>query len=61
MWLGNHWRKKIYDCKIGGFMEKKCNCGPNCKCGCQEGKPCTCKEKETKKTCKRKCGCKKAK
>ena len=22
--------------------EKKCNCGPNCKCGCQEGKPCTC-------------------
>ena len=22
--------------------EKKCNCGPDCKCGCQEGKPCTC-------------------
>lgn len=22
--------------------EKKCNCGPDCTCGCQEGKECTC-------------------
>lgn len=19
-----------------------CTCGPNCTCGCQDGKPCTC-------------------
>jgi hypothetical protein len=25
--------------------EKKCDCGPDCKCGCQEGKECTCGEK----------------
>jgi flavodoxin len=35
--------------KIGGFMEKKCSCKKTCKCGCQEGKKCTCKD------CK--CGC----
>ena len=22
--------------------KSKCDCGPDCKCGCQEGKPCTC-------------------
>ena len=22
--------------------EKTCDCGPECTCGCQEGKPCTC-------------------
>lgn len=22
--------------------EKKCNCSPDCTCGCQEGKECTC-------------------
>ena len=22
--------------------ENKCNCGPECTCGCQEGKECTC-------------------
>ena len=33
----------------GGFMEKKCSCKKTCKCGCQEGKKCTCKD------CK--CGC----
>ena len=22
--------------------KKKCNCGPDCTCGCQEGKECTC-------------------
>lgn len=31
--------------------KKKCNCGPDCKCGCHEGKPCTCKDKNCK------CGC----
>jgi len=25
--------------------EKKCNCSPDCKCGCQEGKECTCEHK----------------
>ncbi|MBQ8481366.1 MAG: hypothetical protein IJ532_02390 [Alphaproteobacteria bacterium] len=25
--------------------EQKCDCGPDCKCGCQEGKECTCGEK----------------
>ena len=44
----------------GGFMEKKCNCKSTCTCGCQEGKPCTCKETDNKKTCKKKC-CKKSK
>ena len=29
-------------------MEKKCNCGPDCKCGCQEGKECTCKDEKCK-------------
>lgn len=29
--------------------EKKCDCGPDCKCGCQEGKECTCGDKG--------CGC----
>lgn len=24
--------------------KKKCGCGPDCKCGCQEGKECTCNE-----------------
>ena len=22
--------------------KKKCNCSPDCTCGCQEGKECTC-------------------
>ena len=22
--------------------KKKCNCGPDCTCGCQDGKECTC-------------------
>ena len=35
--------------KLEVFMEKKCSCKKNCKCGCQEGKKCTCKD------CK--CGC----
>lgn len=38
--------------------EKKCNCGPDCKCGCQEGKECTCGNKEcccSSKNCN--CGC----
>ena len=27
--------------------KKKCNCGPDCTCGCQEGKECTCEDKTT--------------
>ena len=43
-----------YDRRIN--MEKKCNCSKDCKCGCQEGKECTCKDKNCKdKNCK--CGC----
>ena len=39
----------------GGFMEeKKCNCGPECECGCQEGKECTC---EGKCKCDDDCNC----
>ena len=28
--------------------EKKCDCGPDCKCGCQEGKECSCGGKSCK-------------
>ena len=24
------------------YSERRCDCGPDCKCGCQEGKPCSC-------------------
>lgn len=24
--------------------ENNCNCSPDCTCGCQEGKECTCKD-----------------
>ena len=34
----------------GGNVKKKCNCGKDCKCGCNEGKECTCNGE-----CK--CGC----
>ena len=41
-------------------MNKKCNCSKDCKCGCQEGKPCTCKDKNCKCGCHegKKCTCK---
>lgn len=26
-------------------VKKECNCGPECTCGCNEGKPCTCEGK----------------
>ena len=56
---------KIIIKEIGGNMEKeKCNCGPDCTCGCQEGKECTCTDEkcnctdecECDDTCT--CGCK---
>ena len=34
--MGSHDNRHDY------HAEKKCDCGPDCKCGCQEGKPCTC-------------------
>lgn len=42
--------------------EKKCNCTPDCECGCQEGKECTCNEEchckdEEKCTCGCECDC----
>jgi|GEM_PF-1015061 len=30
------------DCKCGCHEGKECTCGPDCKCGCHEGKECTC-------------------
>ena len=36
--------------------ENKCNCTPECECGCQEGKECTCNE-ECKCDDKCECGC----
>ena len=45
--LIQHINKLIEEVNI---MEKeKCNCGPDCTCGCQEGKECTCNDE--------KCGC----
>jgi len=36
-------------------MEKeKCNCTPDCTCGCQDGKECTC---EGECTCDENCTC----
>ena len=37
--------------------ENKCNCGPDCTCGCQEGKECTCKDEKCKCGDKCICGC----
>ena len=39
--------------------EKKCSCGPDCTCGCQEGKECTCKDNNCKCGChdKKECTC----
>lgn len=34
--------------------DKKCNCSPNCTCGCQEGKECTC---NGECTCDDSCDC----
>ncbi|MBR1601045.1 MAG: hypothetical protein IJ677_05640 [Alphaproteobacteria bacterium] len=42
------------------IKEQKCDCGPDCKCGCQEGKECTCGEKNCHcgdKSCSCGCGC----
>ena len=30
------------DCSNDSCGKKSCNCGPDCTCGCQEGKECTC-------------------
>ena len=35
--------------------EKKCNCSPDCTCGCQEGKECTCTDEKC--NCDEKCTC----
>ena len=37
--------------------KKKCDCGPNCTCGCQEGMECTCNG-ECKCGPECTCGCK---
>lgn len=37
--------------------EKKCNCGPDCTCGCQEGKECTCHDEACKCGCGEECHC----
>ena len=35
--------------------EEKCNCSPDCTCGCQEGEECTCHDEEC--TCGDNCEC----
>lgn len=35
-------------------FEEKCNCGPDCTCGCQDGEPCTCNHECD---CEDGCGC----
>ena len=37
--------------KVEEIKNKKCNCDESCDCGCQEGKECTCDDKECQ------CGC----
>lgn len=37
--------------------EKKCNCGPNCTCGCQEGKECKCADDKCICGCEEECTC----
>ena len=36
----------IESCPVGAISmadgDKKCNCGPECTCGCNEGKECSC-------------------
>ena len=48
-----NWQVYLKDLMIrrDKMEEKKCNCGPDCKCGCQEGKECTCQDENCK------CGC----
>ena len=41
--------------------KKKCNCGPDCTCGCQEGKECTCKDKKCNCGPDCTCGCQEGK
>jgi len=45
--------------KTEEVKEKKCDCGPDCKCGCQEGKECTCGDKGCSCGCGGGCPCKK--
>ena len=51
-------------CGCGGHAQaeaapvaKTCNCGPDCTCGCQEGKPCTCGEAKAGCNCGPDCTC----
>lgn len=37
--------------------EKKCNCSPDCTCGCQEGKECTCTDEKCQCGCGDDCKC----
>lgn len=49
--------KKIIK-ELGGTMEKeKCTCGPDCTCGCQEGKECTCTDENCSCGCDDNCEC----
>ena len=41
--------------KLEKNKQHKCNCGPDCTCGCQEGKECTCQDNEC--SCKNNCEC----
>ena len=37
--------------------EKKCNCSPDCTCGCQDGKECTYTDENCKCGCGENCEC----
>ena len=38
-------------------VAKTCNCGPDCDCGCNEGRPCTCGESGKTCNCGPDCDC----
>lgn len=38
-------------------VKKECNCGPECTCGCNEGKPCTCGNGKKDSKCGSDCHC----
>ena len=40
--------------------KKECTCSPECTCGCQEGKECTCEDENCKCECHDKKECKKS-
>ncbi len=44
-------------CGDATAVAKTCDCGPDCTCGCQDGKPCTCDEAKAACDCGPDCTC----